>query len=110
MNREQQDKIRLLLLQIIEKNGSIDDLYNLGYKYFQITQLLKNEIEQKNASFSDGLLRITEKGIKERELLLKKSGAKKINKIILPQLSGENKLEPIDVNEVFIPSRDELPF
>lgn len=103
-------KPRLLLLKIIEKNGSIDDLYNMGYKYFQITQFLKNEIELGNAVFNNGVLEITDLGMLEKSKLLKEAGVTKLDRVIMPQISMENKSEQIDINDVFIPSKDELPF
>lgn len=103
-------RARLLLLKIIETNGSIDDLYNFGYQYFQITQFLKKEIEVGNAVFNDGILEITELGMDEKRKLMDKSGAEKIDRIVLPQISMENKSFQIGVNEIFIPSKDELPF
>jgi hypothetical protein len=109
-NEELDIKTQILLLNIIEKNGSIDDLYNLGYKYFQITQFLKSEIESGNAIFIDGILDITELGLKKKEKLLEEAGANKLGKILLPQISMENRVDSINIEEIFIPSKDELPF
>lgn len=100
---------RLLLLIIIEKNGSIDDLYNLGYEYFQITKFLKDEIQAKNAKLIDGQLHITEKGLEEKLSLIKKLNKDKSEKIIMPQLSKKDKSRYLK-NDVFIPSQDELNF
>ena len=111
MKSEELDiKAQILLLNIIEKNGSIDDLYHLGYKYFQITQFLKAEIQSGNAEFTDGILQITEFGLAKKQNLLKETGMTKLGKIVLPQISMENRIDSIGIDEIFIPSKDELPF
>jgi len=104
-----EEEIRLRVLLIIEKNGSIDDLYNSGFKYFQITKFLKEEITNKNAELVDGKLVITDKGIKEKQKLIDSLQIEKLEKYVMPQLSSQ-KIDFMNINEIFIPSEDELPF
>ncbi|WP_339885616.1 hypothetical protein [Polaribacter vadi] len=108
-NISNEEEIRLRVLLIIEKNGSIDDLYNLGFKYFQITKFLKEEISSKNAKLEEGKLIITEKGIQEKEKIINNLKIEKLGKYVMPQLSSQ-KLDLIDTDELFIPSENELPF
>jgi len=102
-------ELRLRVLIIIEKNVSIDDLYNSGYKYFQITKFLKNEISSKNAELKDGKLVITDKGIEEKIKLIKQLDINKNEKIVLPQMSSKSN-DLLNITDVFIPSENELPF
>lgn len=108
---EEKNKItkeaRLLLLVIIEKNGSIDDLNNIGYEYFQITKFLKEEITNKNAIIDNGDLRLTEQGYEEKLTLMKVLNMNKTNRIVLPLFS---KIERASNNDVFIPYEDDLMF
>lgn len=100
---------KLLLLIIIEKNGSIDDLYNLGYEYVQITNFLKDEIANNNASFENGKLLITEKGLKEKNELSKELKIYKSDRVVRPQLSKKDS-EIFKLTDIFIPSEDDLMF
>lgn len=108
-NNSNEDEVRLRVLLIIEKNGSIDDLYNLGFKYFQITKFLKEEISNKNAKLEDGKLIITEKGIQEKQKIIDSLQIEKLEKYVMPQLSSQ-KMDFMDIDELFIPSENELPF
>ena len=100
---------RLLLLVIIEKDGSVDDLHNLGYEYFQITRFLKDEIENKYAVIDNGHLMLTEKGKEEQLLLKKRLNVDKTNKVVLPQLA-DREIKILNSFDVFIPSEDDLMF
>ena len=100
---------RLLLLVIIDKDGSVDDLHSLGYEYFQITRFLKEEINDKNAVIENGHLSLTEKGLKQKEELVKLLEIDKSDKFVLPQLSDKNE-KIISRLDIFIPSEDELKF
>ncbi|PTX61471.1 hypothetical protein C8N46_104114 [Kordia periserrulae] len=108
-NAFNEEEIKLRVLLIIEKNGSIDDLYNAGFKYFQITKFLKEEISNNNAEFVDDKLVITKKGIKEKQRLIELLKIEKLEKFVMPQLSSK-KIDLINLNDVFIPSEDELTF
>jgi hypothetical protein len=108
-NISNENEIRLRVLLIIEKNGSIDDLYNLGFKYFQITKFLKEEISNKNAKLEDGKLVITDKGLKEKQKIIDNLQIDKLAKFVMPQLSSQ-KMDFMDIDELFIPSENELPF
>lgn len=99
---------RLLLLTIIEKNGSIDELFEIGYKYFQISIFLKSEIELGNAEYVQDILVITEKGLSEKKALAESLNFKKAEVFLTKKMSeSETK---IDIDEIFIPSPDELFF
>jgi transcriptional regulator of heat shock response len=108
---EEKNKItkeaRLLLLVIIEKNGSIDDLNDMGYEYFQITKFLKEEITNKNAIIDNGDLKLTKKGFEDKLTLMKVLNINKTNRIVLPLFS---KIERSSNNDVFIPYEDDLMF
>lgn len=108
-NKNITEEARLLLLVIIEKNGSIDDLNNIGYEYFQISKFIKDEIEKKNAVIKDGNLKLTTKGIEEKFFLMKDLNIKKTNRIVLPQFSKKEIISKKST-DIFIPSEDDLMF
>jgi len=101
------DKARYLFLIILENDGNIESIRELGYDYSQITELIKKEIELENIIFNGGKIIITEKGI-----LLKNSLAKKLNYTTLESLISPKLSDLIEIsndNQFFIPSEDELP-
>lgn len=103
-------EIQLLLLTIIEKNGNIDDLYSIGYEYFQILELVKNEEKEGNAMVTDNGIMITEQGkIKKKELMLKMNKSQEGRNLIMPQLSKRVEVK-ISKWDVFVPDENDIPF
>jgi hypothetical protein len=101
-------QIRLLLLKIIDKNGNIEPLSELGYEYSQIVVFIKQEIEEKNAEHRNGKLLLTEKG-KELLVELEKSRNKiGSNSWIEPE--NQSKTSILDKNDVFLPNQNDLSF
>jgi len=101
------DKVKYLLLLILENNGNIEQLIEYGYTYSEVSNFIKKEIEYKNAIYFDNKLIITEKGIKLKNELSKKLEYSNIENLISPLLSAlikDNKDE-----QIFIPLLDELP-
>lgn len=101
------DDAKYLLLVILENDGNIESLRELGYDYSQITDLIKNEIVTNNITFNNGKIEITEQGLKLKNLLAKKLNYTNLEMLITPKISDIIE-EPVD-NQIFIPSENELP-
>lgn len=106
-NIELTDKAKYLLLVILENDGNIESLKDLGYDYVQITDLIKNEISLKNIVFTNGKISITEQGLKMKDILAKKLNYNNLESLISPQLSSI--IEQPSNEQFFIPSEKELP-
>ena len=101
------DRVKYLLLLILENNGNIEQLVELGYSYTQVSELIKEEISLGNAIFSENKIVITDKGVVLKDELSKRLEYSKLENLISPLLSAfikDNKDESF-----FIPSLDELP-
>jgi hypothetical protein len=101
------DETKYLLLVILENDGNVESIKDLGYDYNQITELIKNEIKLKNIIFSDNKIEITQEGIKLKNYLAKKLNYSNLEALISPQLSDIIEV-PVD-SQIFIPSEKELP-
>lgn len=101
-------QIRLFLLKIIDHNGNIEPLSELGYEYSQIVVFIKQEIDENNAEYKNGKLILTEKG-KELLMMLEKSKNKKgSNSWIEPEIQSKTSI--LNKNDVFLPNQNDLLF
>lgn len=102
------DSIRHKLLLLIKHNGSITELIKDGFTYGQIASLINLLGEEADVTDVDGKLVLTEKAenwLKEQSELKPRTGS---DKWILPE--EKSKIEKIERNEVYLPSRNELHF
>lgn len=100
--------VRLFLLKILDNNGNIEPLSELGYEYSQIVGFIKQEINEKNSEYKNGELILTEKG---KDLLLKLEKEKKkkgSNAWIEPEIQSKTSI--LDKNDVFLPNQNDLWF
>lgn len=101
------DKARYLLLVVLENDGNIESIKELGYDYSQITELIKKEIELNNIVFNNDKIEVTEQGLLLKNYLAKKLNYSSLETLISPKLSDIIE-EPLE-NQFFIPSEKELP-
>jgi hypothetical protein len=102
------EHIKSFLLKIINKNGNIEPLKELGYEYSQIVTFIKNEISDRNAEYKNGELKLTPKGIEILKNLENKTNKKGSSKWIEPEL--QSRISKLDKNDVFLPNKDDLWF
>ncbi len=110
MNDTLNDEERLLLLQLIDNNGSVEDLFDLGYKYFQITAFIKTEIANGNAILQNEVLCLSDAGVKEKDRIIENLGLRASGKFVMPKLASKIDNDKMDLSDIFVPSGDDLPF
>jgi hypothetical protein len=101
------DRTKYLLLVILENDGNVESIKELGYDYIQITDLIKNEISQNNIVFNNGKIQITNEGLELKNFLAKKLNYTSLETLITPQLSSI--IEYPSNDQFFVPSEKELP-
>ncbi|MDR6370567.1 hypothetical protein J2795_002279 [Chryseobacterium bernardetii] len=105
-NIEIPDNVRYILLLILEKDGNIEQLKNIGYTYEKISELISFEINEKTVILEDNKFKITEKGLILKENLIEILNYSSIENLISPQVSDIIKNKNDDF---FIPSQNDLP-
>lgn len=80
----------------------------MGYDYSQVVVLIRNEINAGNATRINGELIITEAGNALIEVLSKMFNRKNSAAWIEPEY--QSKIVKIDINDIFLPSQDDLSF
>jgi hypothetical protein len=102
------EHIRLLLLKILDKNGNIEPLSEIGYEYSQIVSFIKYEINDENAEYKNGELKLTQKG-RELLLFLEKNKKKKgSNAWIEPEIQSKTSI--LEKDDVYLPNQNDLWF
>lgn len=75
----------ILLLQLIKKNGNIENLTKQGYQYSQIASMISTLIENRLAEFSNEGIVLTVIGENELATFNNKLNRKNSEAIIFPQ-------------------------
>ena len=99
---------RYLLYKIIENNGNINLLVDLGYTYSEILDLIKIEKENNFFLIKKNSFILSEKGIKELNVLKSKLNIKNEDSLITP-LYSELINNTNSKNILFIPDQNDLP-
>ena len=102
------EKADILLLDLIQKNGSLKKLKHYGLTYRQIADLIEANISNGNLNGNDDVITLTEQG--RNYLLNNIKTIKEQDKAKWIELDTKNKIKQIDKEEVFLPSRKELSF
>ena len=102
------NQVRLFLLKIIDNNGNIEPLSELGYEYSQIVNFIKHEINENNAAYNNGELILTLQG-KSLIVSLEKEKKKKGSNTWIEQ-EIQSKISILDKNDVFLPNQNDLSF
>lgn len=101
------NEVRFLILTIIQNDGNIEELRSIGYNYQQITNLIKNEVNDGYATFIDNNLKLTDTGEELKKELSKKLEYVGVGKLISPKISSFIETQNEEI--FFIPSEKELP-
>jgi len=102
------DVLRLKMLLILQNNGTITDFIKDGFTYGQVAEMINKIVVEGYARESEGEIIITDKG-KEWVTEFNNTNQLKGSKSwILPE--EKSRIEKIDKNEVYLPSRNELHF
>ena len=100
--------VRLFLLKILDNNGNIEPLSEIGYEYSQIVTLIKQEITENNAEYKNGELKLTVKG---KDLLSKMEtdkNKKGSGTWIEPEI--QSKISILEKDDVYLPNQNDLWF
>jgi len=93
----------ILLLQLIKKNGNIDNMIKQGYQYSQVANYISFIVENNYANYNEQGISLTKAGDELLSSLNKKSNRKNSGALISPQF--EYKLDKkISVFDVYLPN------
>ena len=96
------DQDLILLFQLIQKNGNIDNMVNLGYQPSQIANILNFLIENTYIEYNEKGILLSKRGLELLSMLNEKSKRKNIETLISPQ--AEYKLNSqLSVFEIYLP-------
>lgn len=100
------DNVRYILLLILEKDGNIEQLKNIGYTYEDISKLINNEINLGTVILNNNKFQITSQGLNIKSKLVENLNYSNIENLISPKVSDLIK----DKNDnFFIPAENDLP-
>jgi hypothetical protein len=102
------EKSYYLLLDVINRNGSIQRITREGITYAKIAEMTNKAITDNLISNVSGRLTLTEKG--KVQLLNLESGYKKKNKNLWIEPENSSKISPIDKNDIYLPNQNDLWF
>lgn len=102
------EKHEYLILLKIKNNTDINELIHAGLNYVQISELIKNIILSNFVTETSDELTLSDKGIQRFNELDKVY--KKTDKNNWIQNDTKNLLKPINKNDIFVPSKNELTF
>lgn len=108
MNMELSRQARCYLLRIINSNGNIEPLREIGYEYFQIASFINIEIEQGNVESVQGVSVLTSKGLDELKILSSKNLKSGSSQWIEPEI--QSKILNSGKKVLFLPNQDDLWF
>lgn len=92
----------ILLLQLIKKNGNIDNMIKQGYQYSQVAKFISHLIENNYVVFTDERILLSVKGDELLKSLNKKFQRKNSESFISPQL--EYKLDvKKNIYDIYLP-------
>lgn len=101
------NELDFYLLKILNHDGNIEPLIELGYDYLEVIQLVNDIMTQGYASTNnDGVIKVTNEGkakIKSLEKVLNKENQ---SKWIEPEY--KSKITPLKRNEIYVPFLEEL--
>lgn len=103
-----EDVIRLKILILLKKNGTITELIKDGFTYGQIANMINELVKEDFVKENNNKLSITEIGEKwlgEFEISNKLKG---FDSWILPE--EKSKIEKFNEKDVYLPHRNELHF
>lgn len=97
------DEFIILLLQIINNNGNVNNLIQNGYSYSQILSKIEKLFNQNYVELLDNRYVLTKLGNKYLCNLNNKLGRKGLYKYVSPELKYRKK--KMNINEIYIPLR-----
>ena len=103
-----QMKIDLQLLDIVDKDGNIRKLKQVGLSYREIGDLIEKNIAVGYLNGDSDLISLTEKG--KDFLEENRHSLKEVDKSKWIEPDYKNKIEKIDPDDVFLPSRKSFSF
>jgi hypothetical protein len=101
------NNIRYMLLLILEKDGNIEELKNIGYSYEKISEIINNEIKVGTILLENNRFQITQKGIILKNELIASLNYSNLETLVSPQIS--NIITEKKDDSFFIPSQNDLP-
>ncbi|MEY8862481.1 hypothetical protein [Tenacibaculum singaporense] len=108
MIKNMEETTILKMLLIIQNNGSITELLKDGYTYGQIAIMTSQLVEEKYIEEKEDSLVLSAHGKEWLEINFKENKLIGSERWILPE--NRSKIEKLNKNEVYLPSRNELHF
>ena len=102
------EKKLYLLLDVINRNGSVTRLIREGMDFAEIAIQTNHAVSEELVSNSDDRIVLTEKGIETLKVLGDKY--ERTNKEKWIEKDKKSQVEKIDKNAIFVPSQNELTF
>ncbi len=103
-----EETIVIKMLLIIQNNGSITELIKDGFTYGQVANMTTNLVEIGYVEEKEEALVVSEEGKEWLESNFKKNKLIGSERWIVPE--EKSKIEKLEINEVYLPSRNELHF
>lgn len=101
------NNIRYMLLLILEKDGNIEELKNIGYSYEKISEIINNEIKVGTIVLENNKFQITQEGVILKDKLITSLNYSNLETLVSPQIS--NMIIEKKDDSFFIPSQNDLP-
>lgn len=94
----------ILLLQIIRKNGNVENLRKYGYQYSQIANLINYVITEGYCEYSNDGMSLTKEGENVLALFNKRMNRKNSESLISPQKEYKSVKEG-NIYDVYLPDK-----
>lgn len=102
------DKQIYLLLKIVKRNGSVNELRRDGLSYIQIADLTALALKRGYLAYKANKIRVMKKGNDRIKIMDKRAMVTENYKWIAPE--EKSRIAKMDINFVYLPNQDEIHF
>ncbi len=99
-------KFKSYVLKLVDKDGNVEPLLDLGYNYAEIADIIENLISTGLVINDNGILSLSENGISFINNESKDSNKK--HKQIWIEPEHHSRIDKLKLNEVYLPELEEL--